>query len=356
MLVFAPSVALAAAEEEPEITPAGLSIPVAPDQGDGLGVRKSNAVGGQAVIEGVMMRAKEHVATAVRAPDGKIVCRMQPTPNLKDRYPIWKKPVFRGVGMMYESLKLGLETLDWSAKIATGMEQESEKQNFWDKALGWIVLPIGLAAGLGIFLWLPYSIAKWTIGADGNQFLYHIVANSFRIIVLVGYTAGIAIMKDIRKVYAYHGAEHKAIATYEAGDPVEPARMVPHTRFHPRCGTSYLLVLVVVTMIFFSFFDATLQAFGITFDKALYRVLAHLPFVPLVAGLGYEVLKWSDRNKRIGIVALLIQPGLWMQRITTREPELAMLEVSATSLRAAITGVIEENDTVVNVEHYQAAA
>ncbi len=340
---------------EPEITPAGLSCPVAPDQGDGLGVRKSNAVGGQAVIEGVMMRASNHVATAVRAPNGQIVCRIQEFPSLAQKSKTWKRPILRGAGMLFETLKLGIATLDWSAKIAAEIEDDKSKQTLGEKIVGFVSVPIGLLAGIALFLWFPYAVAKWTIGNDGNQFLYHLVANAVRITILIGYMSAISLSKEVRRVFEYHGAEHKGISTYESGDPVEPERMVSHTRFHPRCGTSFLLVLAVVTMIFFSIFDSTLQAFGFVFHNAVWRVLAHLPFIPVVAGIGYELLKWSDRHKAARAVSLIIQPGLWMQRITTREPDLKELAVSAVSLKSAIMGSIVENDTVVSELNYKAA-
>lgn len=335
--------------DDVEWTAAGLSCPVAPDQGDGLGVRKSNAVGGQAVIEGVMMRGSNHVATAVRAADGRIVCRLQDFPPISQKNPLFKKPIARGAGMLFETLKLGIGTLDWSAKIATyGETMDDKPPSLGEKILAKLSLPIGLMAGMALFLWLPYSVAKWTIGADGNQFLYHLVSNGMQMTLLVTYMWAISLSKEIRRVFEYHGAEHKGIATYESGDPVEPTVMKSHTRFHPRCGTSFLLVLGLVTMLFFTIMDATLLLFGFVYPSAIVRVLMHLPFIPVVAGIGYEVLKWSDRKKNIRAVTMLIQPGLWLQRITTKEPDLEQLEVSAVSLRAAIQGKLQLTDQVVS--------
>ncbi|MCX7836128.1 MAG: DUF1385 domain-containing protein [bacterium] len=337
-------------QEDKEETPYGYSCVVASDQGDGLGLRRSNAVGGQAVIEGVMMRSKNFVATAVRAPDGRIVCKIQELLNPSSQ--LFKKPIMRGASMLFETLKLGISTLEWSAKISTAQEDQKPLK-WWEKAFQSISLPISLILALSLFLWLPYSIAKWTVGADGNQYLYHLVSNSVQMAILIGYMMLISFSKEVRRVFEYHGAEHKGIMCYEAGDQVIPERMQHHTRFHPRCGTSFLLVLGIVTMLFFSTLDAILLLAGWVYPNALVRVLFHLPLVPIVGGIGYELLKLSDRKKNIAAVAALIQPGLWLQRITTKEPNLEQLEVSAISLRAAILGYIEESDKVISEETYQ---
>lgn len=320
---------------------------------DGLGVPKSNYVGGQAVIEGVMMRSRNNVATAVRTPDGRIVCKLQKLSDLSNGF--FKKPIARGAGMLFETLKLGINTLDWSAKIAAMYENQSPIK-WWEKILQTLSLPLGLLLALSLFLWLPYSVAKWTVGAEGNQFLYHLVSNAIQMTILIIYIWLISLSKEVRRIFEYHGAEHKAIMCYEAGDRVVPERMQHHTRFHPRCGTSFLLVLGLVTMLFFSILDATLLMLGWVYPNAIVRVLFHLPFVPIVGGIGYEILKLSDRKKKNRIVAALIQPGLWLQRITTREPNLQQLEVSAVSLRAAILGYVEENEQVISEAAFNRAA
>lgn len=332
-----------------ELTPAGLSCPVAPDLGDGLGIRKSNAVGGQAVIEGVMMRSKQNVATAVRAPDGRIVCKIQTLNTLSTR--VFKRPIARGAGMLYETLKLGISTLDWSARIAS-IGQEETPPKWWEKIFEYVSLPLGLIIGISLFLWLPYSVAKWTVGAEGNQFLYHLTSNSIQMSLMVVYMWLISFSKDVRRVFEYHGAEHKGIMCYEAGDAVTPELMKKHTRFHPRCGTSFLLVLGLVTMIFFSIVDGLLLFAGWVYPNAIVRVMMHLPLVPVVGGIGYEVLKWSDRKKNVKAVTAFIQPGLWLQRITTKEPDLNQLEVSAVSLRTAVIGTLEESENVVSEPNF----
>jgi len=295
------------------------------------------SIGGQALIEGVMMRAPNKFVIAVRKPDGSIVVKRE---EIKlDKKPILKKPILRGLIALYDSVVLGIRALNFSAQQA--MPDEKEVSNFRKKVESYLSLIIGLGLGLGLFVYLPLlltDLSKHIIPAvDQSYLLFNFIDGIIRVIFFVLYIVLISQMKDIKRVFAYHGAEHKAIYTYEKGLEltVENARSM--SSLHPRCGTSFLLIVMIVATFVFSLVPAD-SHFIIKFGS-------RIVLLPLIAGISYEVLKLSGKYSNNKLVRLLILPGLWLQNLTTRQPDDSMLEVALVSIKEAIAKDSEYTQT-----------
>ena len=320
------------------------------------------SIGGQAVIEGVLMRSPRRLAVAVRAPDGTIVIDEQDFLAFSRRSKILSIPVIRGAVSLFESLAIGMKALNFSmavqersavpeneraaqgeGEVGSGAEapKKSSLRGKIDAVLVGLSLLASLAMALGLFQLLPYWSASTLIGgtkADpANPVLFNLVAGMVRISLLLSYMWGISHLKDIGRVFQYHGAEHKSIFAHERNGDLTVAGALAQSRFHPRCGTSFILIVALVCILFFSLLDGFLwQAFGYAYPTFFHRFLIHLPFVPLVAGLSFEVLKWTARFQDSPWVRPLILPGLWLQNITTREPDEKQLEVAIASIEAAL--------------------
>ncbi|HLE77211.1 MAG TPA: DUF1385 domain-containing protein [bacterium] len=272
-------------------------------------------IGGQAVMEGVMMRSPHWTATAVRRPDGDILTSVQRLDSLLVRYPWLRLPVLRGIIVLYEALTIGIRALFFSANAALGEEEQLTASQIGVSAA------VGLALAVGLFFVLP------TIGARAldrflpSVVLLNLVEGAIRVSILIAYIGSIARLPDIRRVYAYHGAEHKAVNAYEAGDPLDVAAVRRHSRFHPRCGTSFLLIVMVVAIIVFSFLGR---------PPLVLRIASRVALIPLVAGVSYEIIRAGARYRWF---RPLVAPGMWLQRLTTREPDEAQMEVAARALR-----------------------
>jgi len=272
-------------------------------------------IGGQAVMEGVMMRSPHWTATAVRRPDGDILTSVQRLDSLLVRYPWLRLPVLRGIIVLYEALTIGIRALFFSANAALGEEEQLTASQIGVSAA------VGLALAVGLFFVLP------TIGARAldrflpSVVLLNLVEGAIRVSILIAYIGSIARLPDIRRVYAYHGAEHKAVNAYEAGDPLDVAAVRRHSRFHPRCGTSFLLIVMVVAIIVFSFLGR---------PPLVLRIASRVALIPLVAGGSYEIIRAGARYRWF---RPLVAPGMWLQRLTTREPDEAQMEVAARALR-----------------------
>ncbi|MFZ3129546.1 MAG: DUF1385 domain-containing protein [Desulfosporosinus sp.] len=280
--------------------------------------------GGQAVIEGVMMRGPRESAIAVRLPNGEIeVSYLQL--NTWAQKPIFKLPLIRGFAALVDSLIVGTRALTYSANRSMGEEEDGEELGFWEMAL-----TIGLAFGLGLLLFvgLPTAAAHLLQGKVTGVVRQNLLEGAIRLVVFFLYIVIISRLKDIQRVFQYHGAEHKAIFTYESGKEltVENARLF--SRLHPRCGTSFLLIVVVVSIFVFAF---------VGLHPLWWRLLSRMLLMPLVAGIAYEILKFSARNLESPRLHWLIVPGLFLQKLTTREPDDAQLEVAL----AALKGVLE---------------
>lgn len=287
-------------------------------------------VGGQAVIEGVMMRAPSAWAVAVRNPAGEIEAVSHPLPRLSSRSRWARIPFIRGVLVLGESLALGFRALAWSGQKAAG---EDEKP----VTTGQMAVSMTLVSlfFVSVFIVVPLLAARWG-GLDASSVLFHLVEAVFRIGILVGYIWLIGRWGEIARVYAYHGAEHMTIHAYEAGDPIDLAHIGAYRPQHPRCGTSFLLIVMVTAV----------AVFSLVGDLPWYGLIAsRVVLIPVVAGISYEILKLGGSRVDAPLGRILTAPGMWLQRLTTKKPDDSMIEVAAAALLHALT-----EDEVAEVE------
>jgi uncharacterized protein YqhQ len=282
--------------------------------------------GGQAVIEGVMMRGKRHYAVAVRLPNTKeiVVDRGELTAAIYVN-PIWKLPILRGLALIGEQLHLGMKSLMWSANMNAGGN---------DVVIGKkeITGSVAFAAvfGVALFLGLPLLLAGLAVHRSGS-FLFVVVEGLIRVGLVLGYLSAIALLPDVRRVFQYHGAEHKTINAYESGWPLEVSSVRRASLLHPRCGTGFLLVVLVVSVVVFS-------VVALFHPNWFWLVVSRLVAIPLIAGAGFELIRFMARNRRNPIVRVLLLPVLATQKFTTREPTDDMLEVAITAFNSARQG------------------
>jgi uncharacterized protein YqhQ len=304
-------------------------------------------LGGQAVLEGVMMRAPRSMAVAVRRPDGEISILRREIPRLSDRHPILKWPVIRGAAVMIQSLVLGISSLNFSAEAALDEKpaeaaagdaspQEGKPAGESHAKSGMVSAAIILSViasvgvGMALFFLLPLALTdlvKRFVPALQNGFVYNLVDGGFRILVFLLYLFGISLLRDIKRVFEYHGAEHKTVFAHEAKEDLTVENVRRHSRLHPRCGTSFLLFVMIVSILVFSILPTKLPFYIMIFPR--------LALVPLIAGISYEAIRWSARS-RTAVAAALVKPGLWMQRLTTREPDDSQIAVAIRALREAL--------------------
>ena len=296
-------------------------------------------VGGQAVIEGVMMRSPKRIATAIRRKSGEIEVKVDEFVSLIQRKKYLNIPIVRGAVTLIEVMILGIKTLQWSADKA--MEDSDEKDRKKDKPAGMstmsAVLTVGLALaiGIGLFFVLPLYLTTEIFNIEKNALMFNLVAGSIRILFFLMYVWGISHMKDVRRLFEYHGAEHKTIFAFEDKIYLSPENTHAYTTYHPRCGTSFLVMVMLISLLFFAFLD-TLIIYIYGDISLLVRLFTHIPLIPIIGGLGYEAIKASARHTDKRIVQLMIYPGLWLQRITTREPDDGQVEVAIQALIAAL--------------------
>ncbi len=278
--------------------------------------------GGQAVIEGVMMRGRTHMAVAVRNPRGEIVVHQEPlTARIyTSRWGKW--PFVRGLVMLWDALVLGMRTLLWSADVAMA----EEKVEFTGP-IAWTTVAGSLALGVGVFFLLPSALVRWLERFWPSPVASSVVEGLVRLAMFLAYVWLIGLMPEIRRVFAYHGAEHKAINALEAGAELTPASVARFSTAHARCGTSFLLLVLVLAILF----HLPLQ-----FPQWYLRLLSRVLVIPLVAGVAYEFIRFSANHQSHSLVRLFILPGLTLQRLTTREPDLDMLEVAIYALKPVL--------------------
>ena len=281
---------------------------------------KKITIGGQAVIEGVMMRGPELTATAVRTPEGKIEISSRPVNSISDRYPILKKPLLRGCVSLIESLVIGIRSLGYSAQMAG----EEEEQLSDRELAGTIIFAFVLAAIL--FIAIPTGAAKLFHSITEDPVFLNLMEGVLRLFIFIAYIVGISRMKDIQRVFQYHGAEHKTIACFEAGEALTVENAMKHTRFHKRCGTSFLLIVMLVSIFVFAFLG---------WPSLIERIASRIILLPVVAGISYEIIRFSANSDNC-LLGWAVKPGLWLQRLTTREPEPDMLEVAIESAKAVL--------------------
>jgi len=306
---------------------------------------KPLAVGGQAVIEGVMMRAPGRIATAVRRKNGAIVVKKRDFRSLAEKYPLFRLPILRGAVGLLEMMFIGIETLNFSTEVAMQDLELEKRSNGNGKPAKTrktasnlrlaLTVVLSLALGIVVFFVTPLVVTTKLFNVEQQPFWFNIVAGIIRLSILVGYLYVISLMRDVKRLFEYHGAEHKAVFTFESQGELLPSVAAGYTRFHPRCGTSFILIVMVVSMLLFSVVDSLLILW---FGKIslLLRLSTHLPLIPLVGGVAYEFIRWSAKRSTTKIGRMLVAPGLWLQRITTEEPDPTQLEVAVIALKCAL--------------------
>jgi len=287
--------------------------------------------GGQAVIEGVMMRGRSHMAVAVHHPDGHLVLHDEPLRGRIYTSRLAKLPFVRGSGVLWDALVLGMRTLTFSADIALG-EEEVE----FSGPLAWGTIALSMVISVGVFFFIPSLVAQWLERFVSSHLLSSLLEGMFRLGMFIVYVWAIGFMPDVRRVFAHHGAEHKTINAYEAGSPLTPEAIAPYPTAHTRCGTSFTLLVAVVSILLFAPFH---------FDHWIYRLLARLLLIPVVTGIAYELVRMSANHQDNLLVRWLIAPGLLLQRLTTKEPEDSMVETAIAALKKVLVadGVLNED-------------
>jgi uncharacterized protein YqhQ len=290
---------------------------------DGKPVASRDApVGGQAILEGVMMRGVSTWAAAVRTPDGEIEITSEPVVSWARRHRILRIPVVRGVVALAESLKIGFRALAFSANAQMDEDEEPIGGFTWG-----LTVARSLALAVGLFFVIPVGLTSLIKDQLGSAVLFWLVEGVVRTAIFIGYIAAISRLPDLRRVFEYHGAEHKTISCFEAGDELSPARAARYSRLHPRCGTSFLLIVMVLAIFVFA---------PLGLPEWYWLVLSRVLGIPLIAGLSYEVIKWAGRNRRRAWVRTLMWPGLMLQNLTTREPDHDQLAVAIASLEEVL--------------------
>lgn len=302
---------------------------------------KPMQIGGQAVIEGVMMRAPGSVATAVRRSNGEIVVQHLPYRSVIERTPWLNKPVLRGAIGLVDMMYIGIKTLNFSADVAmrdaeaadaTAKGTKREEPSKWALALS---LVFALGVGILLFFVTPLFLTTVFFELEQHALEFNLVAGSVRVTMFLIYLLGISLLKDIKRLFQYHGAEHKSVFAFELNVPLQPPAVAEQSRFHPRCGTSFLLIVMFVAILSFAVLDAVLISW-LGELTLLVRLATHLPFLPVVAGLSYEIIKFSAKHATTWWGKILVAPGLWLQTVTTREPDASQIEVAIVALRCAL--------------------
>lgn len=295
------------------------------------------SIGGSAVMEGVMMKGPKEIATAVRKSDGEIVLDKKEISSLVTKYHVNKIPIVRGVFAFFDSMISSIKALMWSAEFfdveEEGKESKFDKwleEKFGDKVKDIVIyvsLLISLVFSIGLFFLLPNIITGFLGDLVENNILKTIIEGVVRIAIFLGYVLAVSQMEDIKRVFQYHGAEHKTIFCYEAGLELTPENARKMSRLHPRCGTSFLVFVMIISIVLFSF---------ISWENMWIRLGLRLLLLPVVAGISYEIIRWAGRSKS-KIVCVLSKPGMWLQNITTREPDDSQLEVAIAAMKAVLT-------------------
>ena len=302
-------------------------------------------IGGQAVIEGVMMKNMDRYAVSVRKPNGKIETKVEDCVSFAEKHPLFQLPIFRGMVNFLESMVIGMKTLNYSASFYEDEEEQTESrtEQFLEKILGekaekiimGIVLVFSLAISIGLFMILPYIASEALGKLIQNEYAVLLMEGIIRIAIFLGYIVLISQMEDIKRVFMYHGAEHKTINCLEAGVELTPENVDNFSRLHKRCGTSFIFIVMIISMVFFFF---------IRVDTIWLRIVLRLLFLPLVAGVSYEFIRLAGSSDH-PLVQIFSKPGLALQRLTTKEPDHSMIEVAI----ASVEGVFDWREYLENL-------
>ena len=311
-------------------------VPTNPD----YDANKPMQVGGQAVIEGVMMRSPKGVATAVRRANGDIVVQKENYISVTEKHKWLNVPILRGAVGLIDMMYLGIKTLNFSAEIAMldipeeEKSKKKEKKKSTDFTLA-LSLIVALAVGVGIFFVVPLYLTTKVFAIEQTAFTFNLTAGLIRVSILLLYMLCISMMNDVKQLFRYHGAEHKSVFAFEHKAKLIPDSVRTYSRFHPRCGTSFLLIVVFVSVFAFSVLDVvTIRLLGKL--TLTIRLGTHLPFIPIVGGLAYEVIRFSAKHGTTWWGRIFIAPGLWLQKITTKEPTDSQIEVAIVALKCAL--------------------
>lgn len=295
---------------------------------------KNTSVGGQAVIEGVMMRGAKGLATAVRLPNGKIEIKKQEYKSISKKHKIFSLPIIRGFVSLVESLIIGMKSLEFSASFVEEEEEPSKfdkwfegifKEKTNDIIMGFSLV-LSLALAMLLFFITPTLLTSFVkSNITTNTIILNIIEGIIRVMIFLLYVYLVGKMQDIKRVYQYHGAEHKTIFCYESGEELTPENAQRFSRFHPRCGTNFLFLVMVISIIIFSFTG---------YQSVTERIIWRIILLPLVSGVTYEVIRWLGKSNN-SFAKIIAAPGLRLQGITTKEPDLTMIEVAIASLKAA---------------------
>jgi len=294
------------------------------------------SIGGQAVIEGVMMKGPDDVAIAIRKGPGEIMVHKEPVKDITKRYSFFKLPVLRGMFTLIDTMVLGVRALTFSAEQVEFVEEEGPsrldrmmEKIFGDKAENvaiYFSVFLSLAFAVLLFIILPTFLIRFAKPGTGNPVMLNLIEGLLRIGIFLIYLVLISRMKDIQRVFEYHGAEHKTIHCYEHREELTAENAAKYTTLHPRCGTSFLLIVLVVSILVFSFLG---------WPNLIVRIVSRILLLPIIAGISYEIIKWAGRSE--GTVSKIVRmPGLYLQKLTTREPDKEQLEVAIEALKGVL--------------------
>ena len=288
-------------------------------------------VGGQAVIEGVMMRVPGAYSTAVRDPKGNLRLKRENFASITQSSTFWSKPIIRGIASLYEAMKMGMSTLQWSADIS--YPEESNNDSNFSKFLDTLTTFISISLAILLFMVLPMWLTTQLLNIEKDAILFNLSSGAFRILFFIIYLFLISRINDVSRLFQYHGAEHKVVYNFESGKDISIKNAQSFSTLHPRCGTSFMFIVLLSAIFVFAVVDTiTIYFFGKI--SLSIRLLSHLPLIPLVSGVGYEIIKITSKSESM-IFRILKKPGILLQNITTREPDDKMVEVSIAAIKDA---------------------
>ncbi len=310
--------------------------------------KKEIAVGGQAVIEGVMMRGPDYIATAVRREDKTIELSREKFASRTKSHPFFKRPVIRGFVSLIEMMIIGYKSLAFSANR---WELDNEEEGVKVKSEGrkkleeFFSFAFAIALALLLFGFIPYFIS-FLLKLGKENLYFNLVAGIIRVIFFVAYVWIISFLKDVGRLFEYHGAEHKSVFAYENNDSLEPKDIQKYTTLHPRCGTSFIFFVLLISILVFTLVDFAVASFLGYLPAFAIRWLYHLLLIPFISGISYEILKMSGKKQDNFFVKIMIAPGLALQRITTRQPDDEQVEVAVCAMKAALEMDLPENTKI----------
>ena len=291
---------------------------------------ETTLVGGQAVMEGVMMRAPHSYCVAVRKSNGEIVTQESPLPKVSEKYPMFKLPLLRGLGTLGHAMYLGVKALQFSANVA--LEEEGKAAEKPAELSGWM-MALPLAFSLLFFLFM-YKFVPLLLATEAGKVFpslngrlaINLMDGVIRLIIFLGFLYALSLMKDIHRMFQYHGAEHKVVFNFESGDPVNVENAQKFVTWHPRCGTSFLLLVMVIAILFYSV---------LPFDGFVAKLISRIALLPVIIGVSYEIIRYAAKHRK-GLMAALTAPGLWLQRVTTQAPSNDQAAVAIHALEGAM--------------------